>query len=67
MQVWDTVGHGCLRWDGSDLGRERMGAVVENAVIQSACFRAAQACPNVEFMCPGNITGAQTCLLSNLT
>eukprot|EP00892_Ulva_mutabilis_P012766 jgi/Ulvmu1/9862/UM057_0016.1 len=56
MQVWDTVGHGCLQWEGRDVGRDRMGAVVENAVIQSACYRAASACPNVSIIAPGTIT-----------
>lgn len=58
MQVWDTVGHGCLQWEGTDLGRGRMGAVLENAVIQSGCYRAAKECPNVTFMWPSRVTGA---------
>lgn len=58
MQVWDTVGRGCLRWEGNDLGRARMGAVVENAVIQSACYRVAKDCPGIDFMCPSDVTGA---------
>lgn len=52
MQVWDNLNRGTVRWEASDIGSERMGAVVENSVIQAACYRAAAQNPNISFLWP---------------
>jgi 2-polyprenyl-6-methoxyphenol hydroxylase-like FAD-dependent oxidoreductase len=57
MQVWDTANLSVLGWEASDIGAERMGAVVENSVITSACCRIAKECPNVEMLWPYKISG----------
>lgn len=67
VQVWDNMNHGTLRWEAADVGAERMGAVVENSVIQSACFRAASESPNITFLWPWQLQGTLVSLLLSPT
>ena len=57
VQVWDNLNHGTLRWAAADVGAERIGAVVENSIIQSGCFRAASDSPKITFLWPWQLQG----------
>lgn len=65
VQVWDNLNRGTVRWEAADVGAERMGAVVENSIIQSACFRAASDNPNVTFLWPWQLQGTFLSLLAS--
>jgi ubiquinone biosynthesis monooxygenase Coq6 len=53
-QVWEHAGPGYISWNASDVGRDLMGVVVENRLLQAALLRAATAAPNtnVELLHP---------------
>jgi 2-octaprenylphenol hydroxylase len=36
MYVWDASGSGSIRFDSADIGEERLGSVIENAVMRRA-------------------------------
>ena len=54
MQVWEHAGPGYISWDASDVGRDYMGVVVENRMLQAELLRAATAAPGscVELLHP---------------
>lgn len=38
-QVWDWGGHGCVRYEASDVGQPVIGYVAENLVLHTALLR----------------------------
>lgn len=39
MQVWDSRGHGFVRFDAKQLGVPQLGHIIENRVLASALYR----------------------------
>lgn len=57
MSVWDSETSGATRFNSADIGREQLGHIVENRVIQQALWRRLQELDNVRLMCPVDIAG----------
>lgn len=50
--MWDWGGNGFVRFNAQDCGRQNMGAVVENAVLQGALLDRLSKSAEVELMSP---------------
>lgn len=50
MHVWDSMGSGLIHFDSADIGEATLGYIVENRVIQSALFKRARTCANIDWL-----------------
>jgi len=57
MHVWEGVSEGAVHFDSADIGESSMGHIIENRVVRAALLERMQACPNVDFICPAEISG----------
>ena len=52
MQVWDEGGNGYVRYSAAEVGRDNMGYVAENRVLQAALMRRLKDLENVTLLWP---------------
>jgi 2-polyprenyl-6-methoxyphenol hydroxylase-like FAD-dependent oxidoreductase len=50
MQVWDACGSGNIWLDATEVGKEHMGTLVMNDVLQAAVLTQLEGCANVRFV-----------------
>lgn len=53
MQIWGDDGRSAIEFDAYAAGAESLGWVVESRQMQSALWRALEACEDVTVLCPG--------------
>lgn len=59
MAVWESDGTGHIEFDCSEVRQPSLGHIVENALIVQALLQRLAALPNVELLCPAQVTGLQ--------
>lgn len=60
MHVWDEEGDSNIQFNASDMGRNNLGHIVENFVIQTSLHEALQQQSNVEWFLPEHIRKVNT-------
>ncbi len=59
MRVWDALAPGSLSFDAADEGNAVLGYIVENRLIQSALWQAAQRNPDIALRCPARVVASE--------
>ncbi len=52
LQVWDEGGNGYVRYSAAQVGRDNMGYVAENRVLQTALMRRSKDLKNITLLSP---------------
>ncbi len=60
MHVWDEGSGASIDFDASDEGRESLGSIVENNLVQWALWQALQGA-GVQRLCPASVQGFEPC------
>ncbi|CAL8467656.1 g7194 [Coccomyxa elongata] len=55
MQVWDEGGNGYVRYSAAQVGRDNMGYVAENRVLQTALMRRLKDLKNITLLWPASL------------
>ena len=55
MQVWDSTGHGQIRFDAAEIGEPNLGHIVENRVIMAALQARLAEFDNLTLYCPATV------------
>lgn len=55
MHVWDAGGSGAIHFDSAHIGRDTLGYIIENRVIQHALINRLQRCDNITLLCPAEV------------
>ncbi len=59
MEVWDSAGRGCIRFDCADIGARELGWIAENRVIQYRLLERASASENIDLLTPASLVRAE--------
>ena len=59
MRVWDALAPGSLNFDAADEGAAALGYIVENRLIQSLLWQAAQHNPEITLRCPARVVATE--------
>ena len=59
MRVWDALAPGELGFDAADEGAAALGYIVENRLIQSVLWQAAQRNPEITLRCPARVVASE--------
>ena len=59
MRIWDNQEAGGIRFDGSEIGEDVLGYLIENSATQKAMHKAMLESDNVEFCSPADISEVQ--------
>ncbi len=59
MRVWDALAPGSLSFDAADEGAAALGYIVENRLIQSLLWQAAQRNPEITLRCPARVVATE--------
>ena len=59
MHVWDAQGPGSLSWSASEAGTERLGYVVENALLTDAVYDKLASLDNVTVLAPDQLESVE--------
>jgi len=56
MHVWDATGDGSIHFDAADLGIDSLGHIIENKVIQFSLLEQCLQLPDVDWLCPQQVS-----------
>ncbi len=56
MHVWDATGDGNIHFDAADLGIDSLGHIIENKVIQFSLLEQCLQLPEVDWLCPQQVS-----------
>jgi len=56
MHVWDATGDGNIHFDAADLGIDSLGHIIENKVIQFSLLEQCLQLPDVDWLCPQQVS-----------
>jgi len=56
MHVWDATGDGNIHFDAADLGIDSLGHIIENKVIQFSLLEQCLQLPDVDLLCPQQVS-----------
>ncbi len=56
MHVWDATGDGNIHFDAADLGIDSLGHIIENKVIQFSLLEQCLKLPDVDWLCPQQVS-----------
>ncbi|ATX79420.1 2-octaprenyl-6-methoxyphenol hydroxylase/2-octaprenylphenol hydroxylase [Mariprofundus aestuarium] len=59
MRIWDNQEQGGIRFDGSEIGEDVLGCLIENSATQKAMHKAMLESDNIEFCSPAEIVEVQ--------
>ena len=59
MHVWDALAPGSLSFDATDEGASALGYIVENRLIQSVLWQAAETCSGIVLRCPARVAASE--------
>lgn len=59
MHVWDALAPGSLSFDAADEGASALGYIVENRLIQSALWQAAESRSGITLRCPARVVASE--------
>lgn len=60
MQVFDALAPGTLHFDAADTGHAVLGFIVENRLVQSQLWQAAQAEARITLRCPARVAASES-------
>ncbi len=66
MHVWDAAGTGEISFDSAEVGKQTLGAIIENKVLQKALLEQLKTHDNIEFIYPAQLIGIES-NLENIT
>jgi len=55
MFVWDQTGAGQIEFDSAEMGVSKLGAIIENKVLQHMLLDVVKTAENITYLCPENI------------